>query len=144
VTAPATVTVAGGATSASFTLGTSAVANSTAVTISASYGGATRSATLTVLPAVLTSLTLNPTSVVGLLSSTGTLTLNGPAPAGGAVVSVSDNSGACSAPGTVTIPAGASSATFTVRTGLVLITTPCTVTGTYQGASRSANLRVTL
>lgn len=142
---PSTVTVPAGATSASFSIGTSAVADNTAVTLSASYGGATRTATLTVLHAVLTSLTVNPSSVVGLLgSATGTLTLNGPAPAGGAVVTISDNSGACSVPGSVTIPAGATSATFTVRTSLVLITTTCTITGTYKGTSRSDTLQVTL
>jgi LmbE family N-acetylglucosaminyl deacetylase len=142
---PSSVTVPAGATSASFSFGTSAVANNTAVTLSASYGGATRIASLTVLHAVLTSLTLNPTSVIGLLgSSTATVTLNGPAPAGGAVVTLSDNSGACSTPGSVTIPANATSATFTVRTSLVLITTTCTITATYKGTSRSANLQVTL
>jgi len=94
---------------------------------------------------VLVSLSLNPNSVVGLLgTSTGTVTLNAPAPAGGAVVTLSDNSAACNRPATVTIPAGATSATFTVTTGLVVITTTCTVTGTYQGTSRSANLQVTL
>jgi hypothetical protein len=144
---PSTVTVPAGATSASFSIGTSAVANNTAVTISASYGGATRTATLTVLHAVLTSLTLNPTSVVGgplVGNSTGRVTLNGPAPAGGAVVALSDNSGACSTPASVTIAAGATSATFTVTTGIVLISTNCTVTGTYKGTSRSATLRITL
>jgi len=144
---PASVTVAAGARSASFSIGTSAVAGNTAVTVSASYGGATRTVTLTVLPAVLVSLTLNPTSVVGgplVGNSTGTVTLNGPAPAGGAVVALSDNNAACSTPFTVTIPAGGTSATFTVATGLVVVTTTCTVTGTYLGASQSANLQISL
>src|SRR2546426_2958319 len=74
---PASVTVPAGGTSASFSLTTSAVAISTPVTISASYGGGTRTASLTVVPAILSSLTLSPTSVVGgpLGSSTGTVTL---------------------------------------------------------------------
>jgi LmbE family N-acetylglucosaminyl deacetylase len=142
---PSSVTIPAGATSATFSLGTSAVGDNTVVTISASYGGATRTATLTVLHAVLTSLTMNPTSVIGVLqSSTGTVRLNGPAPAGGAVVALSDNSGACSTPGSVTIAAGATSATFTVTTGLVLMPTTCTITATYKGTSRSATLQVTL
>ena len=144
---PASVTVAAGATSASFSIGTSAVASSTTSTISATFGGATRTDTLVVLPAVLTSLSLNPTSVVGgpiLGNSTGTVTLNGPAPAGGAVVTLTDNSGACNRPASVTIPAGATSASFTVTTGIVILTTTCTVTGTYQGTNRSANLQITL
>jgi hypothetical protein len=144
---PASVTVPAGSTSANFSVGTSAVAVSTSVSISASYGGGTQNVSLTVLPAVLVSLTLNPSSVVGsplLGNSTGTVTLNGPAPASGAVVTLSDNSGACSAPATVAIAPGATSGTFTVRTSIVLISTTCTVTGTYQGASRSANLEITL
>jgi hypothetical protein len=141
---PASVTVAAGATSASFSVGTSAVASSTSVTISASYGGGTQSVSLTVLPAVLTTLTLNPTSVVGgLQTSTGTVTLNGPAPAGGAVIALSANSGAASVPASVTIPAGASSATFTVNTAIVLTATNVTITASYQGNTRNANLRVT-
>jgi hypothetical protein len=143
---PASVTVPAGATSASFSIGTSAVADNTAVTISASYGGGTRTATLTVLHAVLTSLTLNPTSVIGnplLGKSTGTVRLNGPAPAGGAVVALSSNNGA-HVPSTVTIPAGATSATFTVTTDIVLISTRATITATYKGTSRSANLDITL
>jgi hypothetical protein len=141
---PASVTVPAGATSASFSIGTSAVADNTAVTISASYGGATRSATLTVLHAVLSSLSLSPTSVVGgLQSSTGTVRLNGPAPAGGAQVALSSSSGAASVPSSVTIPAGATSATFTVNTAVVVMATNVTITASYKGTTRSANLRVT-
>jgi hypothetical protein len=49
-TVPASVTVAAGATSATFPVTTSAVASSTSVTITGSAGGASRSATLTVTP----------------------------------------------------------------------------------------------
>jgi len=145
-TVPASVTVAAGATSASFSLGTGAVADSIAVTISASYGGATRTASLTVLPAVLSTLSLNPSTVVGgVQNSTGTVTLNGPAPAGGAQVTLSSNNPAAAVPASasVTIPAGATSATFTVNTGIVLIATNVTITASYKGTTRSANLRVT-
>jgi uncharacterized membrane protein len=44
------VTVAAGADSATFTVNTSAVTTSTPVTISASYAGATKTASLTVAP----------------------------------------------------------------------------------------------
>ena len=50
-TVPANVTVAAGATSASFTVTTATVGTSTPVTITATYGGNTRTATLTVTPA---------------------------------------------------------------------------------------------
>ena len=48
---PASVTVAGGATSAAFAVSTSAVTTATTVTISATYNGVTRTANLTVTPA---------------------------------------------------------------------------------------------
>jgi hypothetical protein len=144
VTAPATVTVAAGATSASVSLGTSAVSDSTGVTISASYGGATRTASLTVLPPAVSSLALNPTSVIGgpLGNSTGTVTLNGPAPAGGAQVALSSSDAAASVPSSVTVPAGATTATFNVTTGVVVTTTNATISASYKGSSRSANLEV--
>jgi hypothetical protein len=144
---PSSVTVAPGATSASFTVSTSAVAVSTTVTISATYGGATRSASLTVTPAppTVSSLTLDPSSVVGgLEDSTGTVTLTGPAPAGGAQVSLSSSNGAASVPSSVIVPAGASSATFTVRTSAVFMSTSATISASYNGTTRTATLGVLL
>src|SRR6266566_4059448 len=106
------------------------------------------SATYTVqqLP-TLTSLTLNPSSVVGgpLGSSTGTVTLSGPAPSGGAVVSLSSsNTGVASVPSSVTVPAGATSATFTVHTSIVVVSTTVTISGSYNGTTQSASLTVLL
>ena len=145
---PASVAVATGAASATFTISTSAVAASTAVTISATYGGVSRTALLTVQlvppPApTLTSLTLNPTSVVGgLQSSKGTVTLSAPAPAGGAQVTLSSSNGAASVPSGVFIPAGAGSASFTVNTSAVLTSTSATISARYNGTTRTATLEV--
>jgi hypothetical protein len=147
---PSSVTVAAGATSATFTVSTSAVAASTTVSISGTYGGATRSASLTVTPApppapTLSSLTLNPTSVVGgTQSSTGTVTLTGAAPSGGAVVTLSSsNTNVARTTSSVTVPAGATSATFTVSTSVVLASTTVSISGAYGGVTRSASLTVT-
>jgi hypothetical protein len=145
---PSSVTVPAGATSATFTVSTNAVATSTPVTISAAYGSATQTALLTVAPPPLptvSSLTLNPTSVVGGLgSSTGTVTLSGPAPAGGAQVLLSTNNGAASVPSSVTVPAGATSATFLVNTSVVLVSTSVTISASYNGTTRTASLAVLL
>ena len=146
---PSSVTIAAGATSATFTVSTSAVATSTTVGISGAYSGVTRSASLTVTPAppqapTLSSLTLNPTSVFGGQSSTGTVTLTGPAPAGGAQVFLSSNNGAASVPSSVIVPAGASSASFTVSTSIVLISTSATISASYNGTTRAATLGVLL
>jgi Domain of unknown function (DUF4082)/Bacterial Ig domain len=103
--------------------------------------------TLTVTPPPLptvSSLLLNPTSVIGGTSSTGTVTLSGPAPAGGAQVALSSNSGAASVPSSVTVPAGAISATFRVNTSIVLISTTATISASYNGTNRTATLALLL
>ena len=146
---PSSVIVPAGATSATFTVSTSSVAASTTATISASYGGVSKSATLTVTPAPppapsLSSLTLNPTSVIGgAQSSTGTVTLSAPAPAGGAQVTLSsNNTAAARVPSSVIVPAGATSATFTVNTSVVFISTSATISASYNGTTRTAVLTV--
>ena len=146
---PSSVMVAAGATSATFTVSTSAVAASTTVSISGTYGGVTRAASLTVVPApppppTLASLTLDPANVFGGQSSTGTVTLSGPAPAGGAQVLLSSNNGAARVPSSVIVPAGATSATFTVNTSFVLISTSATISASYNGTTRTATLGVLL
>jgi hypothetical protein len=142
------VTVPAGATSATFPVNTTAVPSSTAVTISASYGGVSKSATLTVTPSALptlSSLSLNPTSVIGgTQSSTGTVTLSGPAPSGGAQVTLASNNGAASVSSSVTVPAGGTSATFTVRTSVVVVSTSVTISASYNSTTQTATLSVTL
>src|SRR5947208_9699692 len=61
---PASVTVPAGSSSTTFTVNTSPVAVSTVTTIFASYDGVTPSASLSVTPPTVSSLTLNPSSVV--------------------------------------------------------------------------------
>src|SRR5205807_1144689 len=142
---PPSVVVPAESTTATFTVNTSAVATSTVITISASYGGASKSASLTVTPPTVASLTLNPTSVVGgVQSSTGTVTLSGPAPAGGAQVTLSSGNGAANVPAIVTVPAGSSSATFTVNTSIVLVSTSATISASYNGTTQTASLAVLL
>ena len=144
---PASVTVAAGATSAGFTATTSPVSTSTPVTITATYSGTSRTATLTVTPvapaASLQAVIVNPTTVTGGTSSQGTVTLSSAAPAGGAVVSLSSsNTAAATVPGTVTIAAGATSATFTAAAATVAASTPVTLTASYAGVTRTAMLTV--
>src|SRR6266699_997976 len=91
----------------------------------------------------LSSLALNPTSVAGENSSTGTVTLSGPAPVGGAQVTLSSsNTAAATVPSSVTVPAGATSATFTVSTSVVTASTAVTISAAYGGATRTASLAV--
>jgi Subtilase family len=136
---PANVTMPGGATSASFVVKTSPVTTTTTSTISGSYAGVQQSALLTITPPAsgpsLTALTLNPASVTGGTPSIGTVALNGPAPMGGAVVSLSSSSAVASVPASVTISAGATSATFTVTTVTVPTATTSTISASYDGVT---------
>ena len=93
-------------------------------------------------PPALTSLTVGPTSVVGGSTPTGTVTLAGPAPSGGVVVTLSDNSAASSPPVTVTVAQGSPSATFAIGTSAVAGDTPVTVSATANGVTRTASLTV--
>jgi hypothetical protein len=144
---PDSVTVPAGSTNATFTVTTTPVNTSTPVTISGSYNGSTETATLTVSPPILTSLTLNPSTVIGgpLGSSTGTVTLSAPAAAGGAQVAISSgNPSAVTVPSTVTVPAGATSATFTVSTSVIVISTSVAISASYNDTAQSANLDIFL
>jgi len=146
-TVPPSVTVAAGATSATFTITSSAVTASTGVTITGTLGAVSRSALLTVNPTpaapTLSSVTVNPTSVVGGTSSTGTVTLTAAAPTGGAIVTLSSsNTTAATVPASVTVAGGATSATFGVTTTAVAATTSVIVTGSFGGASGTAALSV--
>jgi hypothetical protein len=140
---PPTVTVPAGATSATFTVNTSVVATSNTVSISASYAGLTQTASLSLIPLVITSLSLNPPSVTGGNPSFGTVTLNGPAPAGGAQVTLSSSDpSVASVPPSILVPAGATTTTFTVPTNLVIFSTTVTISTTYNASSQSADLAV--
>jgi len=142
---PATVTVPAGNASATFTITTLPVSASNSVTISASYGGGTRSATLTVNRPALSSLSRSPSTVVGGNPSTGTVTLSGPAPTGGAVVSLSSsNTSAARVPASLTVPAGSASATFTITTSTVTSSRNVTIRGNYGGVQKTATLVVTV
>ena len=140
---PASVTVPAGSTSATFTVSTSAVGSSNSATISAAYGGATKTAALTVNPPVLSTLTLNPSTVKGNNTSQGTVTLSGPAPSGGAAVTITDNSSKASEPVRVTVPAGSTGASFTITTTAVYTTTPVTISALYGGVTKTVTLTVT-
>ncbi len=147
-TVPASVTVAAGATSVTFTVSTVSVTTSTPATISGAFGGATRTATLTVMPpaapAALSAVSVNPTSVTGGTSSQGTLTLTSAAPAGGFAVSLSSSStAAATVPASVSVAQGATSAIFAIPTSAVTTSTPVTITASAGGVTRTATLTVT-
>jgi hypothetical protein len=138
---PSNVVIPAGAQNASFVINTIPVVVNTNVSISATYNGVTRSATLTVRAPQLFSLTLDPTSVTPGATSTGTVTLTGPAPSAGTSVSLSSsNQSVATVPSSVLVSADQTSVTFLVRS---LLVGTATITGT-RGVSKSATLTVRL
>jgi hypothetical protein len=123
---PAKVVVAEGTTAASFAIATSAVASSVPITINTGTANDHYRAPetrLTLLPAgspapapSLSTVTVQTPTVLGGHTTTGTVTLTGPAPAGGASVWVNGSmEGQVVTPsGGVTVPAGSTSANFTI------------------------------
>jgi hypothetical protein len=137
---PATVTVAAGSTSANFTVNTSPVGTTTTATITASYNGINQNTALAVKPPVLSSFGLNPTTVPGGTTSTGTVRLNANAPFGGIVVTISSSRpGRAVVPPTVTVPAGGNSATFAVNT-TAGAKVSATISASYSGVTKKATL----
>ena len=116
-TVPGSVTVAAGATTATFAVTTSAVTVPTQANITATCVGASTISTLTLNPP-LVGVTVNPAAVTGGAGSTGRVTLGSAAPAGGAVVTLasSNPNARVPVPGSVTVAAGATIATFAVTT----------------------------
>jgi trimeric autotransporter adhesin len=140
VTVPASVSVAEGTTSATFAVSSVPVATVQGVAITATYGGSAQSFTVTVNPPDLASVSLSPPSVTGGSPSTGTVSLTGPAPAGGLAVALSSSIGSATVPASVTVAAGATSATFTVTTSSVGSVTNGTITATLGSTIRTASL----
>ena len=144
---PPIVIVPAGQISASFPIPTSAVTSDTLVTITAFVGAASTSANFTVTKnggsASLSSITLNPATVVGGNTSQATVTLSGAAPSGGAVVALSSsNTAVATVPASVTIAAGKTSGTATVTSKTVTTSSTTVITATYNSVSRSATLTV--
>ena len=91
----------------------------------------------------VSSLTLNPSSVVGGGASTGTVSLNPPAGFGGTSVALASNSSFVTVPASVFFPSGANVATFTAATTrLQAGTVVATVSATLH-TTASADLTVT-
>ena len=145
-TVPATVIVNAGSTSATFLITSKIVTTIQTATISASLGGVTKAATLTVTPASavsLASLSLNPTSVKGGDDSRGTVTLTVLPSVDTSVSISSSNTSRATVPSSVTVKAGSKSATFTVKTNRVSSTSTVTITASQGGVAKTSVLTLT-
>ncbi len=139
---PASVHINAGVKSATFPINTVVVASATTATIKATYLGVSKTATLSVQPAALMTLGVAPSSLIGGKASTGTVTLNGAAPAGGINIPLSSSRASAHVPTTAHINAGAVSGTFSITTSAVSAVTAATLKATYLGVSKTATLNV--
>jgi hypothetical protein len=125
-----------------FNITTSGVAAATSVTITVAYSGQTKTATFTILPAALTSVTLNSAAGTSGNQLNGTVALNGPAPASGVTVGLALSKPIATVPATVIIPGGAASASFTANLAHISSPTAGLIVADHGGVSKTAQLTV--
>lgn len=91
----------------------------------------------------LSGISLNSTSVVGGVSVSGRVSIVGPAPTGGVVITLASDNIHASVPASVTITTGNSIATFTVTTTSVAESTTIKITASLNDGIATTNLTLT-
>ena len=144
-TPPATIKVAAGATSKSFTIKSSAVAANQSGTVSVAIGAQSLGQALTLRPMGMLSLTSATSTVVGGAALDLTAKLECKAGPGPVTVGLSSTNPAVANPVTpnVVIPLGVQTAVVTVRTQSVGTTTKPKISATAGGIVKSKTLTVT-
>jgi len=143
VQVPDVVWVPAGQISASFPVtSVTAVITITDVNIFATPSNSEKKAKVTVRPQVqINSVSVDPAVILAGSTSTGTVVLEGPAPAGGQVITLASNRTTVSIPATVTLPEGAILATFPV-TSTGNSATSALITASNNGVRKTTTLTV--
>ncbi len=140
---PLSVIVPGGSLTATFPITTNAVSTLSSSTISASFGGISKSVILTVQPPKLSSLSLKSSSEIGGIGDMGIVKLTGIAPAGGVAIDLNSSAPEIvSLPSSIIIPAGAISTTFPITTVAVSSNITVGIHAIYNGVNKPATLTV--
>lgn len=140
---PPTVVVPEGTKTVNFTVTTNPVATTVnAAAISATGNGATASANLKIEAPKVASFVLNSASVTGGDKVKATVTLDGPAPAGGLTVTVNTSLATAIASTTIVVPAGSTTASKSLPTVPVYPDKNVTLTAVYQASSVPATVQV--
>jgi probable HAF family extracellular repeat protein len=143
VPVPASIVIPAGESLGSYAVSTNGVANDTVVALGASYGGVTKTVNLTVRAAVLSAVTLKPSSVASGKTTTVSVTLLGKAAAGGKVVNLAAaDASLLSLPASVTVPEGSSTASVVGTAATVSNNTTVAVNATASGVTKSATLTI--
>lgn len=136
------IIVEAGRMTVDFTVATSPVENILAVPITAATGACMVSTPVLVHPAVLASVALSTVASRGNAKLTGTASLSGPAPAGGAVVRLQSSDPVVTVPNEITIPAGETWVNFAVGVGSSISLNSVAITASYQNSVENALLSV--
>ena len=139
---PSTIVVQPGQASALFSVTAAAVSAPTGATISVTLNTSTANATLTLTPINLAGIMLNPLSVTGGAGSTGTVSLNGPAPKGGVNIRLLSDLAGVTVPATVIVPSGQMSATFKLKSSPVPVKSWANITASENEITQRAVLTV--
>jgi thermitase len=138
----AQITIPQGQTTGVFDIRTAAN-GAGSITITASAGGVSRTATLQVVsPFRVQAVEVSPAVVAGGQSATLTVHLTAPAPAGGVQVALRSDAPQASLPATVLVPAGQSSASVHVATSPVAQRVRVTLTAALNGSEAATVLTV--
>jgi len=139
----APVVVPAGASSVNFAINTVPQTSNAQVTITATAGSLSSQQTLTVRAPSLASISFTPSTVIGLRTTVCRISLDGPAAAGGTIVTLAgSNPLAATLPPSVTIPAGKSTYAFAVLTRRVSRALTDTVTASSNSTQVSATFTV--
>jgi hypothetical protein len=141
---PSSVPFQANSSSAPFNISTTPVPTDQPVTITATFGGVSKSAVLIVWAPQPVTVPLNPPIVTGPASSTGWVYMHGPAPAGGIQVALSSSdTSVATVPASVAVAGNATnSASFTVSAMKVTHESHVNITATYAGRSAVGILTV--
>jgi len=138
---PASIVMAAGTRVKNFAPTSVAVSTVTPATVSATLLSVTKTASVTLSPPpVLIGMTLSATVVTGGNPFTGTVTLSLPAPTGGAVVLLADNTGTITTPSSTTVAAAGTVGNFTCTTVPVTTRSRKQVTATYRGVTLTRDI----
>jgi hypothetical protein len=138
---PASVTIAAGARSATFSATSFTLATSQSATVKATLNGFSQAATINlVAPIRPNALTCAPANLEPNAWGNCTLTLNQAAPTGGSFVTLSTTNPLLTVPASFTVNAGSTSASFTATSGDFASSQSATVRATLGGVSQSATI----
>jgi len=143
VTVPSSLSISAGQSSVSFSVTGANLKTIAYATITASTSfGPGSSVKVAVGPPSLVSLSLNPAVVTGGTSSDGTVALSGVAPSGGLKILLSASNKAATVPGSIMIPAGSATGTFTIYTSFASKETSVNISANFGAGFQTQTLSI--